>query len=87
MGNIKITYNGNEYEYPKNIKLIDIAKDFQKDFKHQILTSKVNNVMMGLESELVEDAKVRFYDISRSNGNRVYERTAIFILSPKIDLI
>ena len=84
MENIRVTYNGNEYEYPKNVKLIDIAKDFQKDFKHQILTSKVNGVMMDLGSELTEDALVKFYDINRSNGNRVYERTAIFILSKAV---
>ena len=80
MENIKIIYNDVEYEYPKGIKLIDIAKDFEKNYKNQILAAKVNGVMASLDTSVVVDSKVKFYDINRSNGNRVYERTAIFIL-------
>lgn len=84
MNDIKIMYNNKEYEYPKNVKLLDIAKDFQKDFKHQILAAKVNGVMSSLETIITEDSQVKFYDVNRSNGNRVYERTAIFILSKAV---
>ena len=80
MEKIKIIYNNNEYEYPKNITLMEVASHFQKDFKHQILAAKVNGIMAGLDEALTENCKVKFYDITRSNGNRVYERTAIFIL-------
>ena len=33
MDSVKIYYNDEFYEYPKGIKLVDVAKDFQKDFK------------------------------------------------------
>lgn len=84
MENIKVTYNGNEYSYPVGTKLIDISKNFQKDFKHQILAGKINGEMVSLDTPVNEDVRVKFYDINRSNGNRVYERTAIFILSKAV---
>jgi len=84
MKNIKIYYKHKEYIYPKGTTLIEISKDFQKDFKHPILAGKINGEMRSLDTEVMEDAQVKFYDINRSNGNRVYERTAIFILSKAV---
>lgn len=84
MKNIKIYYKHKEYSYPRGIRLIDISKDFQNDFKHPILAGKINGEMRSLDTEIMEDAQVKFYDINRSNGNRVYERTAIFILSKAV---
>lgn len=80
MDNVKIYYGDNVYTYPKGIKLIDIAKDFQKDFKYPILTAIVNQYSVTLDFEIREDSKVEFYDMSSSKGYRAYERTAILIL-------
>lgn len=80
MDKIKIYYNEQFYEYPKGIKLIEIAKDFQKDFKHPILTAIVNKYAVTLDFVLNEDSKVEFYDASSPKGIRAYERTAVLIL-------
>ena len=84
MEKIKIKYKNKEYEYQRGIRLIDISKDFEKDFTHPILAGKINGEMASLDTIVSEDAEVKFYDINRSNGNRVYERTAIFILSKAV---
>lgn len=80
MDNIKIYYDDKFYEYPKGIKLLEIAKDFQKDFKYPILAAIVNAYSVTLDFEVREDSKVEFYDISSPKGIRAYERTAILIL-------
>lgn len=80
MDKVKIYYNDKFYEYPKGIKLLDVAKDFQKDFKYPILVAIVNEYSTTLDFKITEDSKVKFYDISSSKGYRAYERTAILIL-------
>ena len=81
MDKIRIYYNGEFYEYPKGVKLKEIAKDFQKDFKYPILVGIVNKYSASLDYEINQDSKVEFYDISSSKGNRAYERTAVLVLA------
>ena len=77
---IKVTFpDGLVSEYPKGIKLINIAKDFQYQYELQILGAIVNNELKELWKELVEDSKVEFIDRSSSYGNRFYSRSLAFL--------
>ena len=80
MEKVKIYYEGKFYEYPKGVKLLEVSKDFQKDFKYPILAAIVNKYSVTLDFEIREDSKVEFYDVSSAKGIRAYERTAILIL-------
>lgn len=84
MNKIKIFYKHQEYSYKKGVSLLEVSKDFQNEFSHPILAGKINGELRSLDTEILEDSVVKFYDINRSNGNRVYERTAIFILSKAV---
>ncbi|OGO77622.1 MAG: AAA family ATPase [Clostridiales bacterium GWB2_37_7] len=77
---IKVTFpNGLEKEYPKGIKLINIAKDFQHQHKSEILGAIVNNELKELWKELLQDSHVAFIDRSTSYGNRFYSRSLAFL--------
>lgn len=77
---IKVTFpDGLEREYPKGIKLINIAKDFQYQHGLEILGAIVNNELKELWKELVQDSKVEFIDRSSSYGNRFYSRSLAFL--------
>jgi len=77
---IKITFPGGlEKEYPKGIKLINIAKDFQHQHKSEILGAIVNNELKELWKQLVEDSRVEFIDRGTSYGNRFYSRSLAFL--------
>lgn len=77
---IKVTFpDGLEREYPKGIKLINIAKDFQFQHGLEILGAIVNNELKELWKELVQDSKVEFIDRSSSYGNRFYSRSLAFL--------
>lgn len=84
MNKIKIFYKHQEYSYKKGVSLLEVSKDFQNEFSHPILAGKINGELRSLDTEILEDSVIKFYDINRSNGNRVYERTAIFILSKAV---
>jgi uridine kinase len=78
--NIKVTFpDGSEKKYLKGIKLLDIAKDFQHQYKSEILGAIVNNELKELWKELHEDSRVEFIDIGTSYGNRFYSRSLVFL--------
>ena len=77
---IKVTLpDGLEKEYPKGMKLLNIAKDFQYQYKLEILGAIVNNELKELWKELPLDSKVEFIDRSTSYGNRFYSRSLAFL--------
>lgn len=84
MEKITILYNGKKYKYPKGVSLLEISKDFQKDFAHEILVAKVNGISSCLDEKVLQDSMVEFFDMTSKKGNRVYEKTAILILSKAI---
>lgn len=84
MDNIKITYNNKTDEFPRGITVLEVSKKYSKYYKYDILAANVNDVIVSLNYVLDEDATIDFYDVSSNEGNKVYERTAILILSKAI---
>ena len=81
---ITITYNNKKYEYESGTTLLDISKNFESEFKFPIIGAKVNGMSMSLNEKITENSLVCFFDITSSCGMRVYENTAIFILSKAV---
>ena len=79
MMEIKAKYNNQTYTFPKDTTLLEIGKNFKKDFKYEIIVGSVNNKLTELSHKLEKDADVTFYDLSSLLGNRVYERGLIYL--------
>jgi hypothetical protein len=41
--NVIVTIGDKDYEYPANTTLLEISRDFQKDYENQIILAFVNN--------------------------------------------
>lgn len=77
---IKVNFpNDIEREYPKGIKLINIAKEHQQHHKQEIVGAIVNNELKELWKELSTDSKVEFIDRTTSYGHRFYSRSLVFL--------
>lgn len=79
MASIKIRYKDEQYEYEKGITLLDISKDFEKDFESRIIVAQVNNRLTGLDTKLTRNAVVDFWDQASSLGNKTYSRGLYFV--------
>lgn len=79
MANIKIRYKDEQYEYEKGTTLLDISKDFEKDFESKIIVAQVNNRLTGLDTKLTRNAVVDFWDQASSLGNKTYSRGLYFV--------
>lgn len=84
MDEITVIYNKEKKHYKKGISLLEISKDYEKLYQHKILAAKVNNSIEPLTYQLEEDAEIDFYDMSSNIGNKIYERTAILVLSKAV---
>ena len=77
---IKLTYRGQEYEYPAGTKLSVIAGDFQKDFSSAIVLAKVNNKLRELFHMVTNDCEIDFEDLTSTSGHKAYKRSASLLL-------
>ncbi len=77
---VKISYKGNEYEYPKGIRLSDIANDFQKDYPSAIVLAKVDNKLKELFHTVSIDCELDFEDLTGTSAHKAYKRSASLLL-------
>ncbi|HYE84401.1 MAG TPA: nucleoside kinase [Clostridia bacterium] len=66
-------------EYPGGTKLQKIAKDFQQDFKSDIVGAIVNNELKELWVEIRKDCCLQFIDRTTVYGSRFYSRSVAFL--------
>lgn len=78
--NVKVEINGSVYEYPKNISLLEISKDFQKDYSDQIILAFVNNKLRELFKYVSKDCKISFVTIGDDAGHKTYVRGIILVM-------
>jgi Uridine kinase len=78
--NIKIEINGANYEYPKDTSLLKISKDFQKDYKEQIILAFVNNRLRELFKLVKNDCEIRFVTTADDAGAKTYVRGLILLM-------
>ncbi|MDF2944939.1 MAG: hypothetical protein K0S01_3797 [Herbinix sp.] len=77
---IKVEINQNVYEYPSNTTLLEISRDFQKDYKDEIILAFVNNKLRELFKHVTDNCKIRFVTIAEDAGHKTYTRGMILVM-------
>ena len=77
----KVKYRGNQIvEFDEGTTLKQISEHFKNDFTYDILIAKVDGSPTDLSDTLKKNCSIDFFDRSSRLGNRVYIRSARFIL-------
>jgi uridine kinase len=76
----KVEINGKEYEYPSGTSLLDISKDFQKDYSSQIILAFVNNKLRELFKKVNDHCSIRFVTVSEDAGHKTYQRGMVLTM-------
>lgn len=79
MANIKITYKDNVYEYAQGVSLLDVSKDFEENYKKDIIVATVDNRLTSLEKKISKDSAIDFFDVTNILGRRTYIRGLCFL--------
>lgn len=70
--NIILTINNKTYEYPKDIRLEEVSKDFMESYKYPIILARVGNALKEMGTALQKDATIEFLDLTSREGNRAH---------------
>jgi len=77
---IQVEVNGQDYEYPSNTTLLEISKDFQKDYEDDIILAYMNGKLRELFKHAADHSKISFITTSDDAGNKTYNRGMILVL-------
>ncbi len=78
--NVIVTIGGKEYEYPAHTTLLEISRDFQKEYENQIILAFVNNKLRELFKHVTDNCTIRFVTTSEDAGQKTYQRGMILVL-------
>lgn len=79
-GTIKVEVNGQTREYPNNTTLLDISRDFQKDYENDIILAFVNNKLRELFKHAADNSKIRFVTTAEDAGGKTYNRGIVLVM-------
>lgn len=77
---INVIINGETKVYEENTSLLDIAKDYQKDYKNDIILAYVDNKLRELFKTVNKDCTVRFVTTKEPAGRKTYKRGMTLVL-------
>ncbi|QHQ63701.1 nucleoside kinase [Anaerocolumna sedimenticola] len=77
---IQAEINGNIKEYPKGTSLLEISKEYQKDFKNDIILAFVNGRLRELQKTVEKGCKIRFVTTAEDAGHKTYNRGLTLVM-------
>ncbi|HEX3078589.1 MAG TPA: nucleoside kinase [Lachnospiraceae bacterium] len=77
---IRVTINGQTKEYEENTTLLEISREYVKDFEDDIILACVNNKLRELFKPVRKDCTVRFITTKESAGHKTYMRGMTLVM-------
>jgi uridine kinase len=78
--NVKVNINNYIKEYPVNTSLLDIAKEYQGEYEHDIILAFMDGKLRELFKTVEKDCTVRFVTTGDNIGHKTYNRGMILVL-------
>ena len=76
---ITVKINNKEYQYPRESTWVDVVKEFQPEYKDDILLVRVNGRLTELHRH-VKEGEVEFITLRDAPGVAAYQRSAVMLL-------
>jgi len=77
---IDVTVEGQKRAYQEDTLLVDIAREYQPQFQHDILLSYVNGKLTELHKKVKAGTEIRFVTASDKPGINSYRRSTILLM-------
>ena len=81
---VKITLRDESKEFPKGIKLIEVAKEISEGLARAVLVAEVDGAVRELSYEINEDCTVNFLTFNDEAGKNAYRHTVSHILAQAV---
>ena len=76
---IKVLVNNQEIEVVKGTSLAQIAKDYQDNFKHDIILAKIDGIYKELTETVQKTCTIEFFDLTDRGANAVYINGLVYL--------
>lgn len=77
---VKVVVNGEIKEYEENTSLLEISKEYQKDYEDDIILALVDNKLRELSKPVTKDCAVQFITTKDPAGHKTYMRGMTLVL-------
>ncbi len=77
---MRLKINGSEYNFEKPVTLLELAKQFQKDYPYDILLGRINGKLQELHKTVKEDGEVEFLTAEQKPAADAYRRSTLFLM-------
>jgi len=77
---IRVTIGEKIYSFSKGITLLEVVEKLKDTFRYPVLACFVDHDLCELTYTLEKDCKLRFIDITSRVGNRIYQKSLLFLL-------
>lgn len=77
---VQVEINGTVKEYPKGVRLLDISREYQKDYKEDIILAFVDNRLRELQKTVQKDCHIRFVTTEEDAGHKTYNRGVTLVM-------
>ncbi len=81
---VKLTIHGEEKVYPKGTTYLEIAKEYQKDYKDDIILVLMGTRLRELNKSVEVDGALEFITTANKTGRRTYRRSVILLMQKAI---
>ena len=81
---VKLLINGEEKQYEVGTTYLQIANEYQKDYKDDIILVLLDNKLRELGKEVNKDGILSFITTSEKTGKRAYRRSVILLMQKAI---
>ena len=82
MCNVRI--DGEEKSYPCGTPFLEIVKDYQKNYKDDIVLVMFNRKLRELHKRLKKDGEISFVTTADNVGKKVYRRSVILLMQKAV---
>ena len=79
MNEIKVKINNTAIDVNRGITLEELAKNYQNNFKYEIILAKVDGIYKELTETIHKDCTIEFFDLTDRGANQVYLNGLIYL--------
>lgn len=77
---VKVTVDGVEKQYPEGTSYLEISKDFEKQYDHDIILAKTGEKLAELNKKVTRDCELTFLTTSSDSGHKTYVRGVTLLM-------
>lgn len=77
---VNVVVDGIEKKYPKGITYLEISKDFEEQYDHDIILAKTGEKLVELNKEITRDCEITFLTTSSDSGHKTYVRGVTLLM-------